>query len=254
MFLGARVITGLGSALLLATAFSMLKSVVSDPAKLGAVLGLWIAFFYVSASVIAGFGGALNNIDWRYAFFVVPVGAVILALMAWKFLPETREPSKNRIDFLGLSVLGLGMILALLGLSKASDSFSAPTTWIPILIGLGLIVCYYFIEKKISNPSFPVSILKNPVFVGAMIAGVMWNLTEAAFLFQTALFWQYVYDFQPFQVLLAQVPVSESSPSQRRRLGCLLPTLPRSSSGRSRLPVQRPGNLGMPLALPVARP
>ncbi len=208
MFLGARVITGLGSALLLATSFSMLKSVVSNPAKLGVALGLWVASFYVSPTVFSGFGGALNNIDWRYAFFVVPVGAVILALMAWKFLPETREPGKDRIDFLGLSVLGLGMILALLGLSKASDSFSAPTTWIPILIGLGLIVCYYFIEKKISNPSFPVSILKNPIFVGAMIAGVMWNLTEAAFLFQTALFWQYVYDFQPFQVVVAQAPLT----------------------------------------------
>ncbi len=208
MFLGARVITGIGSALLLATAFSMLKSVVSNPAKLGVALGLWVAFMYVSVSVISGFGGGLNNIGWRYAFFVVPVAAVILALMAWKFLPETREPGKGRIDFLGLSVLGLGMILALLGLSKASDSFSAPTTWVPILIGLGLIVCYYFIEKKISNPSFPVSILKNPVFVGAMIAGVMWNLTEAAFLFQTALFWQYVYDFPPFLVLAAQAPLT----------------------------------------------
>jgi EmrB/QacA subfamily drug resistance transporter len=107
-------------------------SVVGAPMLLGPILG----------PVIGGL--ILQNLSWRWIFYVnVPIGAVAL-LLAYKLLPSTEPERGQRLDVLGVGLLSPGLAAIVFGLSETSThgGLAYPGAWVPMIGGLGLVVAF----------------------------------------------------------------------------------------------------------------
>src|ERR671935_1396665 len=89
--------------------FGRVMSVVGVPMLLGPIFGPVIG------------GAIVDQVSWRWIFFVnLPVGLLALAL-AWRLMPET--PARNgRLDLGGLLLLSPGLAIFVYGMSEAGTS------------------------------------------------------------------------------------------------------------------------------------
>src|SRR6266699_347845 len=103
--IGFRALQGLGAGGLMVGAFAIIGDVVSPRERgryMGYMGGVW-AFASVVGPLLGGF--IVDNLSWRWVFYVnVPVAAVALVIVA-AVLPKTGERVSHRIDFEGAILL-----------------------------------------------------------------------------------------------------------------------------------------------------
>src|SRR5947199_7765383 len=91
--IAARVLQGIGGAMLNPVAMSIIRNVFEDPRERARAIGVWGAVFGVSMALGPVIGGVLvDSISWRAVFLVnVPIGLVAIVLTAM-YVPESRAP------------------------------------------------------------------------------------------------------------------------------------------------------------------
>jgi EmrB/QacA subfamily drug resistance transporter len=100
--IGARVLQGLGAAMLMPQTMAII--IATFPAeRRGAALGIWGAVAGVATIAGPTLGGFLvTTFDWRWIFFVnLPIGAVVL-VMAFTFIPSVRQERRHKLDMTGV--------------------------------------------------------------------------------------------------------------------------------------------------------
>ena len=117
-----RVVAGVGMGALFAGAFSMVPA-IAGKRTIASVIGQWTGLLYIFTIVFSIIGSALIGISWRAGFILIPVVCLIMMLVVPKTLPETPRRGSSKFDFLGLSTLGLGMVLVLVAVSLAATSW-----------------------------------------------------------------------------------------------------------------------------------
>jgi MFS family permease len=91
-------------------------SVIGVPMLLGPILG----------NVIGG--AIVDQVSWRWIFFInVPV-AIAAVLAAQRLLPDARPQLGERLDLRGLTLLSPGIALFLYGMSEAGEQGSFGNT------------------------------------------------------------------------------------------------------------------------------
>lgn len=210
MYAGGRAITGFGAGAIYVCSFALVRAVAPTPNDLGRYIGLWVMVLYLALLPAQILSSGLGGLQWRLAFLTGIVCFLATLFFIPRLLPETTGIKEHAFDTLGLLVLGVGMFGLLFGISQMSQSLTSITSLGPLLVGLGLLVAFYFIERGRDNRAFPVEVLKNRFFVAAVIAGIGFNAFESIFLAQTSMLWQYLYRFEPLAVTLGQLPVAVS--------------------------------------------
>ena len=76
-----------------------------------------------------------------------------------------------------------------------------------MILGIIMLGVFAIIEKKSPNASFPIELFKSPVFVAAVLAGILWNFGESGMLLQASNFWQHVVGVSPSVVGVAIAPL-----------------------------------------------
>ena len=129
-------------------------------------------------------------------FFIVP--------MLLPKEPRIKLPSK---DLVGQVLLGLGIIALLGGIGELGKSLTSPIALGGIGVGIVLLIAWTVWEARNPNRFFPVSLLKNPVFLAAMVAGFIYNFGNAVVFLQLTNLWQYVNGLKTLEVSLWQLPL-----------------------------------------------
>jgi EmrB/QacA subfamily drug resistance transporter len=121
MLIAARVVQGVGAAILVPTSLALLLPEFALADRLGAV-----AVWGVAAAVAAGIGPALGGVlvesnSWRMVFLVnVPIG-LATAVGVPRVLRERKDPSQRAPDIVGTVVLAAGLGLLALGIVQGHD-------------------------------------------------------------------------------------------------------------------------------------
>ena len=104
-----RFAQGLGAGGLLVSAQAMIADIVPprDRGKYTGLIGSVFAIASVAGPLLGGF--FVDNLSWRWVFYVnLPVGAIALLVTAFKLhLPKRR--TEHRIDYLGAALLTTGV-------------------------------------------------------------------------------------------------------------------------------------------------
>ena len=173
MLIVFRALQGLGGGGLMVLVVAIVGDVV-PPRERGRYQGLFGAVFGVSSVCGPLLGGwFVDNLSWRWVFYInLPIGVLALLVVA-AVLPATGERERHRIDYLGtLLIVGwaVGLVLMTTWGGTRYDWISAPI--IGLLAGsVVLIVVWVLVERRAAEPVMPPKLLTNRVFaLGAAIS------------------------------------------------------------------------------------
>src|SRR5436305_1216205 len=156
----ARAAQGFGAALLVPGSLAIISSSFREEDR-GRAIGTWSGFSAITTAIGPVLGGWLiERFSWRAVFFInLPLAIIVVVICYWR-IPESSSNEKGRLDWLGATViaLGLGALVwgliesARLGLAHPAIGFglfmltgvvgSYWKTFFPpvILLGIGMVV------------------------------------------------------------------------------------------------------------------
>jgi len=192
--IAARSAQGVASALLTPISLSILGACFTQQAR-GRAIGVWSSVTAITAAAGPLLGGFIvEHASWRWIFFINVPLAVATVIVTARFIWESRDDETvHHVDWAGalLATIGLGSIVY--ALISASGTGWSQFYLALLAAGLGLLVLFLFVEKRVPSPMMPLRLFANPNF-GAI--NLMTFLLYAAL--GGALF------FMPFNLILVQ--------------------------------------------------
>lgn len=168
MLIGARVLQGIGGALLVPGSLAIISAAFPENERSRAI-GVWAAFSAISAAIGPILGGWLvDNVSWRGAFFINLPIAVATVLLAWKAVPESQDPKAGPIDWLSgiFAALGLGGLTY--GLIQASKTgWTASDVLVALVVGTILVCAFVIRQCRAKAPMAPPDLFRSSTFAGA---------------------------------------------------------------------------------------
>src|SRR5881227_330767 len=137
-------------------------------------------------------GGLLvDQLSWRWVFYVnVPIG-IAAFLFGLVFLQEHREPKAGRFDLPGFLLAGIGLALALYALSEGPTSgWTSLTVLGSTLGGLLLLSAFVVVELRRREPLLALRLLGNRLFRTANLVSLFSSAGFLGVLFFAPLFLQ----------------------------------------------------------------
>jgi EmrB/QacA subfamily drug resistance transporter len=212
---GARIVQGLGAALLPPAALSVIAVTFDEGAARNRALGLFGAVTGVSASVgVIASGLLADSVGWRWVFLInLPISIVLIAiaLVGLKGDVTARRPDA-RFDVAGAVTGTAGLLAVIFGVNRvAAAGWLAPWAWGPLLVGLALLAAFVLIERKSSDPLLPAVALRNRTLLASNIAAFFTFGAFFSFIFLGSLLMQQVLHYTPTQAGLAWLATTITS-------------------------------------------
>ena len=191
--IAARAIQGVGAALLTPASLAILGAVFQGEER-GQAIGIWAGAGSVMAALGPVLGGWLvDAISWRAIFFInlpLALGAMVLA---WRAVPESRDPEAGGLDVLGAALAACGLGLLAWGLTSApAKGFTAAPVAAAVAIGAVLLVAFAIWETRAKSPMAPRQLFASRDFLGANILTLLLYFALGGSLF-----------FLPFELIRA---------------------------------------------------
>jgi EmrB/QacA subfamily drug resistance transporter len=164
MLIAARVVQGIGAALLTPQTLSTITRIF-PPERRGVAMSVWGATAGVATLVGPLAGGVLvDHFGWQWIFFVnVPVGIVGLALAVW--LIPVLPTSTHRFDLLGVLLSGIGMFMLVFALQEGQSHHWASWIWGTLAGGIGFMAAFVIWQSVNRNePLIPLVIFRDRDF------------------------------------------------------------------------------------------
>src|SRR5262245_33521814 len=163
MLIGARLVQGLGAAMMLPATLSILTNSFHEGKDRNTALGAWGAIAGLASAVGVFLGGLLTeDVGWRWVLWVnLPVCAVLL-VATFRIVSGERpaRPVKN-FDALGAILVTSAMLLLIYTLVKAPTVGWGTTRTIAGLAGAALLLLGFVVnERRDRNTLVPLSIFR----------------------------------------------------------------------------------------------
>jgi EmrB/QacA subfamily drug resistance transporter len=155
-------------------------SIVAVPVMLAPILGPTIG------------GVIVQNVSWRWIFYVnVPLGVLAL-VSALKTLPRVEPQPTDRLDLPGLLLMATGVPLIIYGLAEigSTGSFTSAKVLVSCFTGLALVGIFALHALRARRPLLDLRLYRRPTFSSASVA--MFCLAAALFgaMILMPLYWQ----------------------------------------------------------------
>ncbi|MGH3182848.1 MAG: DHA2 family efflux MFS transporter permease subunit, partial [Streptosporangiaceae bacterium] len=166
MLIAFRAVQGVGGGGLMIGAQAIVGDVVS-PRDRGKYQGIFGAVFGVTSVIGPLIGGFfVQNLSWRWVFYVnLPFGAVALVVTAI-VLPGTLARVQHVIDYLGTILLAAAAtsLVLLTTLGGTTYRWASPQIIIMAVAGVVFIVAFVLVERRAAEPVLPLRLFANRVF------------------------------------------------------------------------------------------
>jgi len=165
----ARAVQGAGGALLVPGSLAIISASFTDQDR-GHAIGVWSGFTAITAAIGPVLGGWLiERISWRAVFFInLPLGLIVL-LISFSCVPESRDENHDRrLDWFGATLATIGLTFLVYGLIESSRlGFGHPAVLIALITGSFTLVLFFYWEVRARNPMLPLTLFRSHDFTGA---------------------------------------------------------------------------------------
>ncbi len=175
--IGFRVLQGFAGGMIMPVGMITLAQ-AAGPERMGRVMSIVGVPMLLAPVLGPVIGGAIvQNLSWRWIFFVnLPVGIVGL-LLARRLLPAGRAPGRAsaegkevaRLDWRGLALVSPGAGAIVFGISEygAHRTLAAPSAWIPLVLGLLAVAAFVVYGFRVRYPLLDVRLFRSGGFAAA---------------------------------------------------------------------------------------
>ncbi|KAI0841600.1 MFS general substrate transporter [Hypoxylon sp. FL0890] len=176
VFLFARIMQGIGPALLVPNAVALLGVTYVPGPRKAMLFAIFGAMAPASAIISPAFTSLLALARWTYAFFALAFLLVLTTLAGVFVIPGGLSPDKGRVprgnfwtlcaelDLLGALTGVSGLVLISVSWNQASiHSWRYPYVPALLVIGTLLCVCFVFVEKHAKKPLIPLEAINSGV-------------------------------------------------------------------------------------------
>ena len=209
-----RGLQGLGAAVVLPAALSIVMNMFAEGAERNKALGLWGGIGAGGATIGLIAGGALTRYaGWEYIFFLnVPVGAAAL-LLAPRIVPESRlRGARRRFDPLGAITVTGALLLLVYAISKAPQAgWGSARTVALLAVSAALLLAFVVVETRVEAPLMPLRIFRLRTVAVANGVGLLLGGSFFAFIFIGTLYMQQVLGYSALQAGVAWLAASLTS-------------------------------------------
>ena len=164
----ARALQGAGGALLVPNSLAIIGASF-DEARRGKAIGTWAALTGVSMVLGPILGGYMaESLSWRGVFFINVPLAIAVLVIAYRRVPESRDPGARRLDLPGATLAAAGLGALVLGLLESSKSgLGNPLVAGSLVLGVVLLAAFLVVEGRVREPMVPLELFRSRDFAGA---------------------------------------------------------------------------------------
>jgi EmrB/QacA subfamily drug resistance transporter len=190
-----RALQGIGSGGLMVGSMAIIGDIVS-PRERGRYQGYIGSVFAVSSIAGPLIGGFfVDNLSWRWVFYVnLPVGVVALIVVG-AVLHLPRHRIQHQIDLLGFTLLAIGASALTIALMLGGTDYPWGSGLIVGLLLAGVVMTVLFLlqERRAAEPMIPLYLFRNAVFNASSSAGFIVGLAMFGSMLYLPMFMQFVH-------------------------------------------------------------
>jgi EmrB/QacA subfamily drug resistance transporter len=204
LLIAARVLQGVGGALLTPGSLAIIESVFT-PADRGRAIGAWSGFGSIAAAIGPFVGGFLvQYADWRWIFLVNAPIAALTVMFASRHVPETRADGHGPFDVLGalLGAVFLG------GLTYALIEWNSSTALPALGVGVVAGAAFLLVEHRSRHPMLPLDMFASRNFSAANAMTLLVYAALGAITFFLVIDLQTVVGYTPLEAGVATLPLT----------------------------------------------
>lgn len=210
--IAGRALMGIGAAMIFPATLAILTNVFRDPGERAKAIGIWsaVAGVAVAAGPITG-GWLLENFWWGSVFFVnVPV-TILVAVGAWRLIPESLDRDAPRLDRLGVALSIAAITALVLTIIEAPEwGWLSVNTFAGLAAAAVLLAVFVLWELRVEHPMLPVTIFRDLRFSAASVAITSAFFALFGFIFLITQYFQLVRGYGPLEAGVRTLPVALS--------------------------------------------
>jgi DHA2 family methylenomycin A resistance protein-like MFS transporter len=206
--ISARVVQGIGAAILLPASLSLVAYLFTEPREQAKAVSIWVGI--ASLAVASGplIGGMLvDTLGWRSVFLLnLPCGAIalLLTMISIAATPQNKSRSLDLPGQIFAMVTCCAFTYGLIEWGHVASFLIAGSFLVAVLTGGAFIV----VEARAAQPMLPLPLLRRWDFSASLLIGLLYQFSFYGMLFVFALFFQNVYHFSAFTTGLAFLPAT----------------------------------------------
>ncbi|MFE3542002.1 MFS transporter [Nocardia sp. NPDC059177] len=201
MLVAARLLQGVAGALLTPGSLALISASIDEQDQ-GSAIGLWSGLGGVAGAFgpLLG-GGLIDLVGWRAIFLLNVPLAVLVALVATRWVPESRDPeAAARLDVPGAVIVAVGLGALTMGLINAHLVLT--------LAGVAALAVFVGVELRSPNPLVPPTLFRSRVFTAANLVTLVVYAALGGVFFLLVLQLQLVAGYSPMASGAASLPVT----------------------------------------------
>ena len=177
MLYASRALQGVFAALLAPAALAIISVTFTVPKERAKAFGVIGAISGGGAAIGLILGGALTEyFSWRWCLGVNTPIAIFAAILAVKFVKESKAQGDNSYDIPGVFTATAGLFALTYGFHEAAVSGWSDTLTIAFLLAsVVLLVTFVLIEKRVKNPLMPLRVVtdrnRGGSYLGSLVVG-----------------------------------------------------------------------------------
>jgi EmrB/QacA subfamily drug resistance transporter len=209
--IAARVVQGLGAALLVPTTLAIIMATFTDARERTRAIGTWAAIGAMALALGPLLGGFISqHVHWGWIFFInVPIGLITLAI-AIPTMQESRDGAAvRRLDVPGLVSSAVALFALTYALIEGPyKGWTAALITASFAIAAVAAVAFLWIEARVRYPMVDVRLFRSRVFGGGTLVMMLWAFGIFGIYFFTSIYLQTMLGFSPTKAGLAFVPMA----------------------------------------------
>lgn len=207
----ARVVQGVGAALLFPTSMAIVSQTFDEDTRPRAI-GIVVAVSTLGTALGPLVGGVLTDaLDWRWVFLINVPFSILATAMILRFVPESRDETAPRhVDVPGILALAVGVVALTLAIDQGPSWVEGDVAALVACLAVcaAALVAFVVIELRVANPLVDLPTFRAPAFVMVTLSGCLSNFLWGLSVFVATLWLQEVKDLSPLESGLAFLAMS----------------------------------------------
>ncbi|MCT1577013.1 MFS transporter [Oceanobacillus kimchii] len=170
MLIATRALIGITAATVMPSTMSLLRSMFTDSKQFSVAIAINLSAFSAGMALGPPIGGLLLDTFWWGAVFLINVPIVIALLLTSPLLPEYRNKTSNRIDFVSVLLSLLTLATLIFGLQEMANHGFHFVYGGSILVGIVTGMLFIRRQKKMEDPLLDLRMFHISSFSFSLIA------------------------------------------------------------------------------------